>query len=233
MNIKDAKVLVTGGTSGIGLETALMLKNAGAAVFICGRDVDKLKEAMQLTGAEGMPADMSKEEDIIELVKTAKSKLGGLNVLVNNAGIGTFAALTETTAEDFTKVWQTNVFGAMIAAREAAKIFKEQSNGNIVNIASTAGSKGFANGSAYCSTKFALTGLTECWRAELRKNNVRVMQVNPSEVVTHFAGNEPGKKPNEETKLHPIEIAHTIVSMLQMNDVGFITDATVWATNPV
>jgi 3-oxoacyl-[acyl-carrier protein] reductase len=121
----------------------------------------------------------------------------------------------------------------MLVARESAKHFVEKGRGNIVNISSTAGSKGFANGTSYVATKFALGGMTECWRAELRKHNIRVMQVNPSEVLTDFAENSGlGARPDNPTKLHSIDIAHTIASMLEMNDRGFITEASVWATNP-
>jgi 3-oxoacyl-[acyl-carrier protein] reductase len=120
----------------------------------------------------------------------------------------------------------------MMVARESAKHFVKQNSGNIVNIASTAGQRGYANGTTYVATKFAVHGMTECWRTELRKNNIRVMQVNPSEVQTNFfvAAGQP--RSGNPTKLEGEEIAHTICSMLSMEDRGFITDATVWATNP-
>lgn len=232
MNIKEAKVLITGGTSGLGYATAKLLKEQGATVTICGRDKNKLDKACKELDVFGEQTDVSKENEIISLVSFAIDKMNGLNVLINNAGIGTFAPLTELKSEDFKNIWEINVLGAMVAGREAAKHFIKENTGNIINIASTAGHKGFANGSAYCSSKFALVGLTECWRAELRKHNVRVMMVNPSEVITEFGGGKIEDKKETENKLKPLEIAHTIVSMLQMNDVGFITDATVWATNP-
>lgn len=232
MNIKDAKVLITGGTSGLGYATAKLLKEQGATVTICGRNESKLNKACKELDVFGKQTDVSNEKELIDLVSFAIEKMNGLNVLVNNAGIGTFAPLATLKSEDFKNIWETNVFGAMVAGREAAKHFIKENTGNIINIASTAGHKGFANGSAYCSSKFALVGLTECWRAELRKHNVRVMMVNPSEVITEFGGNIPEESKDTESKLKPIEIAHTIVSMLQMNDVGFITEATVWATNP-
>lgn len=91
---------------------------------------------------------------------------------------------------------------------------------------------GFANGSAYVSSKAAITGLTMCWRGELRKHNIRVMQVNPSEVVTPFLDKLGYIPTNTENKLKALEIAQVIVSMLQLNDVGFIPEVNVWATNP-
>lgn len=231
MNIKEAKVLITGGSSGIGKALAALLKEKGAKVTICARHAEKVDKTVEELKIHGLAADVSNEEDVDTLVAYAKEKMNGINVLINNAGIGMFAPLTECSVEDLTSVWDINVKGAFLMGRACAKIFVEQNSGNIVNIASTAGLKGFAGGTAYCSSKFALIGMTQCWRAELRKSNIRVMQVNPSEVVTNFGGGTEARE-NVDSKLKPSEIAHTIVSMLEMNDVGFITDATVWATNP-
>jgi 3-oxoacyl-[acyl-carrier protein] reductase len=233
MNIQDAKILVTGGSSGIGYETARVLISKGAKVAICGRKKNTVDKAANELGAIGIVADVSKEADVVKLVSDAISALGGLNVLINNAGFGTFATLVDVKVSDFEKVLNTNVIGAMLCARESAKYFVEQSHGNIINISSTAGRAGFAGGTVYTASKFALSAMTECWRAELRKYNIRVMQVNPSEVQTDFFTNSGGDvRPFNESKLQATEIAHTIVSMLEMNDRGFITEVTVFATNP-
>lgn len=232
MDITQAKVLVTGGSSGIGYETAKQLRQQGAQVVICGRNEETIQQAAKELDVYGFKADVSNEEEVEQLFKFAIDKMGGLNVLINNAGIGYFALLTDTSLADFTRIWDINVKGAFLCGRAAARYFTSQNTGNIINISSTAGSRGFANGSAYVASKFALSGLTECWRAELRKYNVRVMQVNPSEVITDF-GNKLGRTPQDvDRKLKPSEIAHVIVGMLAMNDVGFVTDTTVWATNP-
>ena len=232
MDLKTAKALVTGGSSGIGYSTALMLRDRGAAVAICGRKADALDEAAAELGALGIVADVSREEDVRRMVERVTSELGGYNVLINNAGFGTWGALVETTESDFRRVWETNVLGAMLVARESARVFVKQGSGNIVNVASTAGQRGYAGGTAYVATKFALSGMTECWRAELRKHNVRVMQVNPSEVQTNFFASAGKPRSTNETKLMGEDIAHAICSMLAMEDRGFVTDATVWATNP-
>ena len=100
-------------------------------------------------------------------------------------------------------------------------------------MASTAGLRGFASGTAYVATKFALSGMTECWRAELRPHNVRVIQVNPSEVITEFGERSGyGARAENPTKLHAEDVAGLIASLLAMDDRGFVTDATLWATNP-
>ena len=233
MNIKDARVLITGGTSGIGYETARLLIAEGASVAICGRDETRTAIAAQELGATPIQCDVRSEKDVKRMISTMIDVFGSFNVVINNAAYGLFAPLVELPTAKFDAIWETNVRGAMLVGRECAKHFVAQQAGNIVNISSTAGLSGFANGTAYVASKFALKGMTECWRAELRPHNIRVMLVNPSEVQTNFlpnSGREP--RPHNETKLEAIEIAHTIVSMLAMHDRGFITEATVFATNP-
>lgn len=128
---------------------------------------------------------------------------------------------------------ETNVVGAMLCGRESAKYFIEQQYGNIINVASTSALKGHQNGTAYSTSKWALRGMTECWRDELRQYNIRVMMVHPSEVQTNFVVNSGRPKRDfNNTKLEAQDIAHLIVSMLEMRDVGFIPEATVWSTNP-
>jgi len=232
MDLNTAKVIITGGSTGIGYETARQLISKGAKVVICSRNKSQIEKAAQEIGAIGIQADISNEDEVKALFKKANEQLGGLNVLINNAGIGYLAPLTETSEADFSRIWETNVKGAFLVGKEAANYFIAQNEGNIINIASTARQKGFATGTAYCASKFAVSAMTECWRAELRKNNIRVMQVNPSEVVTPFGAKLGYEAQNVDSKLKPSEIAHTIVSMLEMDNVGFITDATVWATNP-
>ncbi len=228
MKIADAQALITGGSSGIGLETARQLASRGAKVAICGRDEKKLRGAAAGIGAIPIVCDVSREDDAVRLVRSVIDQLPHYNVLINNAGFGSFAPLIDTAVAEMQRVLATNVFGAMVVARESARHFVAQSYGNIVNVSSSAGKRGFAGGTAYVASKFALSGMTECWRAELRKSNIRVMQINPSEVQTEFFQG----RPFSERKLRPLEIAQTIVSMLELDDRGFITETSVWATNP-
>ena len=233
MDLKEAAVLVTGGSCGIGFETARLLRERGARVAICARHAGMLESAARQIDALPIVADVNNEDDVQRMIRTVVKEYADYNVLINNAGFGAFAPLVDLTAEEFFRVWQTNVLGAMLVARESARHFIGRSYGNIVNISSTAGQRGFANGSAYCASKFALRALTECWRAELRQHNIRVMQVNPSEVQTSFGGEESEPvKPQNPSKLTAPDIAELIAGMLQIPDHGFVTESTIWATNP-
>ena len=233
MDLKNAAVLVTGGSCGIGYETAHLLRERGARVAVCARHKEMLESAAQQIDALPIVADVSNEDDVLRMMRDVVKEYPDYNVLINNAGFGAFAPLVDLTAEEFFRVWQTNVLGAMLVARESAKHFVGRNYGNIVNISSTAGQRGFANGSAYCASKFAVHALTECWRAELRQHQIRVMQVNPSEVLTSFGEGESARaKPDNPSKLHATDIAQVIVSMLEIEDRGFVTESTIWATNP-
>jgi 3-oxoacyl-[acyl-carrier protein] reductase len=232
MNVKDSIALVTGGGTGIGLETARLLTQRGAKVAICGRRGDVLERAAKEVDAVPIVGDVGNEADAKRIVATVVREFGDYHTLINNAGWGRFSTLLDLELEQFRAVMDTNVFGAMLMARESARHFVKRSRGNIVNVSSTAGSRGFAGGTAYVASKFALGGMTECWRAELRKHDIRVMQINPSEVLTDFSSTAGGAQKQSERKLRGVEIAHAIAAMLAMDDRGFTTELTVFATNP-
>jgi len=232
MNLKNSIALVTGGSSGIGRGIAATLIQAGARVAITGRNQAKLGEAAKALGAHPIHADVSKEADVQRTMSEVLAKFGDLDILVNNAGLGTFKPLLEMDLAGFERTFATNVTGAMLMAREAAKHFAARSKGNIVNIGSTASHRGAPNGTAYYASKFALRGMTECWRAELRKHNIRVMLVNPSEVITSFGAAAGFEQKVNDSKLLPEDIAHAVRMVLEMEDRGFTTELTVFATNP-
>jgi 3-oxoacyl-[acyl-carrier protein] reductase len=232
MNLNGATALVTGGSAGIGQAIAASLLGAGTRVAITGRDERKLTAAAASLGAHPIRADVASEADVIRTYEEFMSAFGHLDVLVNNAGAGTFKTLVETDRDSFDAVFATNVTGAMLMAREAAKHFVPRKRGNIVNICSTASLRGAPRGTTYYASKFALRGMTECWRAELRPYNVRVFLVNPSEVITDFAAGAGLTQAENPTKLHVQDIAGMVKAMLEMDDRGFTPELSIFATNP-
>lgn len=233
MNLKGTTALVTGGSSGIGLAIAKTLTEAGAKVAITGRNEERLASAARAIGAHPIHADVAREADVLRSYEELFQIFDHLDILVNNAGFGVIKPLVEMDLASFERVFATNVTGAMLMAREAARHFVERKSGNIINIGSTAAVRGAAKGTAYYGSKFALRGMTECWRAELRQYNIRVILVNPSEVLTDFYATA-GVPQNTEnpTKLQGDDIAHAVRSALEMDDRGFMTELTVFATNP-
>ena len=232
MKLKGSRIVLTGGSSGIGKKTAEDLLAKGANVIITGRDESKLGKVALAIGCTAFHADVSVEEEAKATIDFALEKWGGIDVLINNAGYAEWGLIHELDMTKMQEVFATNVFGATMMAKYAAQVFMKQKHGNIINIASTAASKGYVQGSIYASSKFALSGLTECWRAELRKFNVRVMQINPSEVPTAFGKADRAERELESNKLSPLEISSTLISALEMDDRGMITEVTVIATNP-
>ncbi len=234
MNLKNAHIIITGGSSGIGKQTAKQCVELGAKVVITGRNSEKLKVVANEIGAIPFTFNINEIDNIIlktkEIAKILDNKV---DILINNAGIGgNFDTLGNINIKDFENVFSTNVFGLAIFTQELLPIFKKQQSGTIINVASTAGVKGFARGTVYAASKFALRGMTQCWQQELRRDNIRVCLINPSAVTTAFGNEERTESPEEQNKLRSKEIADTIISVIQMDNRGFIPEVTIWATNP-
>lgn len=233
MKLKNAKAIITGGSSGLGKAMAKLLIEKGANVVITGRDEDKLNKVAKDIGAKAFAANVAKQDDVLATYKYAEKELGGLDIMINNAGIASsWAKIDELDIDDMRMVYDVNVFGAAMMGKEAAKIFKTQKSGNIVNIASTAALNGFEGGTVYSTSKFALRGMSQTWQKELRKDNIRVFNINPSAVPTAFNVSDRTEKEEEENKLTSEEIAHAVIAALEMDERGYIPELSVHATNP-
>ena len=233
MNVKGKNIIITGGSLGIGKETAKDLVERGANVLITGRSKNRLINAKSYTGSKIIEFDISDHKNLSEYAKKCIDILDGrVDVLINNAGIGVRKSIHELNIEDFLKVFNVNVFGLALFAKEIIPFMIKESYGTIINIGSTASLNGYKNGSIYSSSKFAVRCLTQCWQAELRHHNIRVCQVNPSEVTTAFGSSKRIERQDLDNKLTAKEISHSIISAIEMDDRGFVNELNVWATNP-
>ena len=185
--------LVTGGSRGIGRAIAKMLLTEGAEVAICGRSQESVARAVEQLAAEtggkvkGKVADVKSHEQVGALFQFVDTHFGGLDVLVNNAGVGVFRPVAEITLDEWRSTIDTNLSGAFHCSREALFRFVTRGGGYIVNINSLAGANAFAGGAAYNASKFGLTGFTEAMMQDVRSDNVRVSTVMPGSVATGFS----------------------------------------------
>jgi len=233
MDLRNSRILITGASKGLGKAMAVALAARGAKLMLTARNEAPLVALAKKLNAIAVVSDVSKEEDVIRVYETVKEKWGGLDALINNAGLARgHKTIDQFELADMEFVFGVNVFGAALMAKYASRIFIDQQSGNIVNIASTAALKGYKGGTIYSGSKFALRCMTQCWQAELRPHNVRVMEINPTYVPTAFGTADGVEKPLEENMVTPDDIAHSVVAALEMDDRAFIPELTVWATNP-
>jgi len=183
--------LVTGSSSGVGLETALALARDGYHTFASMRDVRKAVELEHVAKKENLPIDVieldvDKEESIVSAIKKVVADKGRLDVLVNNAGYGQFGCVEDLSVDDFRKQFETNFFSIVRIIQEVSPIMRKQNSGIIVNISSVVGRMGLPVSPAYISTKFALEGLSECLRYELGQFGIKTTLIEPGVIKTNF-----------------------------------------------
>jgi NAD(P)-dependent dehydrogenase (short-subunit alcohol dehydrogenase family) len=175
--------LVTGGGTGIGAATAYLLAEGGARVLITGRSEATLKaSAQQHANISYLVADVAKPADAARTIETVK-KLGGLDVLVNNAGILEIAPLADASAEHVRRTLDTNLGGLIELTRLALPLLRA-TKGNIVNLATVVADQPFANMSVYCASKAGVLALTRAWAQELAGDGIRVNAVSPGPIET-------------------------------------------------
>ncbi|PJC49873.1 MAG: short-chain dehydrogenase/reductase [Nitrosopumilales archaeon CG_4_9_14_0_2_um_filter_34_16] len=211
--------LVTGSSSGIGLETALALARDGYHTFASMRDVSKAGELENAAKKENLPIDVikldvDKEESIVSAIKKVISEGGRLDVLVNNAGYGQFGCTEDVSIDDFRKQFETNFFSIVRIIQEVAPIMRNQNSGSIINISSVAGRMGLPGSPAYISSKFALEGLGECLRYELGQFGIKTTLIEPGVIKTNFF--ESMKIPDSKTDPKYKELTDHILSGLKM-----------------
>ncbi|GFN41850.1 MAG: SDR family oxidoreductase [Marine Group I thaumarchaeote] len=215
----DKVALVTGSSSGIGLETSLALAKDGYRTFASMRDTGKAIELQEAAKKENLSIDVieldvDKEDSIMSAVKKVMSEAGRIDVLVNNAGYGQFGCTEDVPIEDFRKQFETNFFSIVRIIQEVAPIMRKQGSGVIVNISSVVGRMGLPGSSAYISTKFALEGFSECLRYELGQFGVKTTMIEPGVIKTNFFKSM--KIPESKTDPKYKELSDKILSGLKM-----------------
>ena len=223
------RFLITGGSQGIGEALVTAARKADDEVVFTGRNEEFIARVSAETGAHGLRADVSIADDNARTVAECHQRMDGIDVLVNNAGFGYFASIGELDLDSMKSQFDTNVFGLVDLTNRVVPEMKERERGDIVNIASTSGLKGHADGTSYSASKWAVRGISQCWQAELRPHGVRVVCICPSEVQTNWGGKTGRDNPN---KLFASDIAQAILSTLAADRRALWPELAVFATNP-
>ena len=213
--------MVTGGSRGIGLAIAKSLIAEGVQVAVTGRDVAHLSAARPQLDAAGpssietLQADVRSYDAVKRAVDATVARFGGLDILINNAGVGIFKDVASMTPEEWSEVIDTNLTGVFHACHAALPHLRRRGGGFIVNISSLAGKNPFADAAAYCASKFGLNGFSEALMQEVRFDNIRVSYVMPGSVATGFSSGDASR--GADWKISPDDVAEVVVNLLRHN----------------
>jgi NAD(P)-dependent dehydrogenase (short-subunit alcohol dehydrogenase family) len=218
VDYKGKTAIVTGGTKGIGRAIAEALAAEGMNVCVGARNLDEVKQAVrELEGAgasaTGAACDVRVYEEVEALVAHAVEEFGGVDVLVNNAGVGLRKTVEETSPEEFRAVLETNLFGVFYGCRAAIPEMKKRGGGYIVNVSSLAGANPHPSMAAYNASKFALNGFSEALMQEVRHDRIKVSYVMPGSVNTEFGGGTVSEE--NSWQLQPEDVARVVVDLLR------------------
>jgi 3-oxoacyl-[acyl-carrier protein] reductase len=236
-SLKGKIALVTGAGKGIGKAIAMALAAEGVNVGLIARTVKDIANVAAEIKSLGVnvsfaTADVSHREQVESAVLKIKNVLGDIDILINNAGTGTFGKFLELDPEVWEQQIKINVFGVYYTTRAVLPSMIDREVGDIVNISSTAGKSGAANTSAYSASKFAVFGLSESLMQEVRKHNIRVTALAPSTVVTDLAYSADLIKGDPQRVMHPEDFAELVVAQLKLHRRIFVKEASIFSTNP-
>jgi NAD(P)-dependent dehydrogenase (short-subunit alcohol dehydrogenase family) len=206
--------IVTGGSRGIGLAITRGYVARGARVVVSGRSRAPLDEVARDLGdsVAVVRGDVADPEVAHALVRTAADRFGGVDSLINNAGVGTFVNVADMAVEDWNRLIATNLTGVFLCSKAVIPALRQRGGGWIVNISSLAGRNAFAGGAAYCATKAGLNAFAESLMLEVRQEDIRVTTVMPGSVQTSFSPG--GAAPEHDWKLSPDDVAHVVFDLL-------------------
>lgn len=216
--MKDKIAVVTGGTKGIGFSITENLLKKGAKVFVCARDKHDLKRALEKLSAHGQVSgevcDVRSEAQVKMMLDEAVRIFGGVDILINNAGVGFIGqTVEEMPPDDFRQTLETNLFGVFYTCHYAVPLMKKRGGGYIINISSLAGQNAHPRMAAYNASKFGLNGFTEALMQEVRADDIKVSYICPGSVNTEFGGDEVSDEKNWQ--LQPADIARTVLNLLE------------------
>jgi NAD(P)-dependent dehydrogenase (short-subunit alcohol dehydrogenase family) len=215
MGFLDGKVaLVTGGNRGIGRGVVEGLAAEGATVALTSRSADHAERAAAEVGrgAIGLACDVRDYESVRKAFAAVKQRAGGLDVLVNNAGVGVFAPIADLKPEDWRTVIETNLNGVFYCTHEAIPLMRARGGGYVFNVSSLAGINPFPNGGAYNASKFGLNGFSEVLMQEVRYDGIRVSYLMPGSVATEFGR---GSTAKQGWALQPSDVAAIVLDLLR------------------
>ncbi|MGQ0541288.1 MAG: SDR family oxidoreductase [Blastocatellia bacterium] len=217
--MKEKTAIVTGGSKGIGYAVSHRLLLSGADVFICARNKSDLRSAVESLSAfgrvEGEICDVRSEDQVRMTIDECERVFGGVDILINNAGIGYFGkTVEEMSGDEFRQTLETNLFGVFYACHHTIPLMKKRGGGYIINISSLAGQNAHPRMAAYNASKFGLNGFSEALMQEIRQDNIKVSYICPGSVNTHFGGDTPNDE--KAWQLQPDDIAQVVLDLLNM-----------------
>ncbi len=233
MDIKNKIAVVTGASGGLGASIAEALKRKGATVYGIARNSDSLNAIRDKIGDTFIPVklDISDEEKVSEWISKTFSSIHKPDILINNAGVGSFGKIDDAPTSEWLKMVNINLNGLFFITSKIVPFLKEnEQSSHIINIGSILGSMGREEGTAYCATKYGVAGFSDALFKELRYFNIKVTCLNPGSIETDFFKTSGIDK--HSNMLHPNDIANTLVHVLETPDNMLINELTIRPLQP-
>ena len=235
LDLSGKTAIVTGATRGIGRAIAEALLAHGARVTVTARNGEVVERTVaalargDATRMLGIRSDVGRHEDCRALIARTVDHFGGLDILINNAGVGGFKPVAEMTPEHWRTIIDTNLSSLFYCSHEAIPHLRRSGGGWIINMGSLAGKNAFAGGSAYNASKFGLIGFSEALMQEVRFDGIRVSYIMPGSVATGFGGREPDQS---DWRIQPQDVAQIVMDLLSMPDRTLPSRVEVRPTRP-